>query len=251
MNFPLKYYKNNLNSLLSVLNAFESRSLNFVFSSSCTVYGQPLSLPVNELAPVRKAESPYGNTKRVAEEMLMDLAAIDKLKQITSLRYFNPAGAHASAMIGELPFGIPQNLVPFITQSAAGKRDQITVFGNDYDTPDGSCVRDYIHVVDLAQAHLAALKRQQDRTSTDNYSVFNIGTGKGYSVLELIRAFEKATGVKLNYKIGDRRKGDIEKIWGDVSRSRNELKWEAGLGLEEMMRSAWAWEQYLQANPVN
>jgi UDP-glucose 4-epimerase len=248
---PLKYYRNNFNSLLSLLKAFEGRKLNLVFSSSCTVYGQPDVLPVNEAAPVKKAESPYGNTKQVAEEILQDIAAADKTKQIISLRYFNPVGAHESALIGELPAGVPQNLVPFVTQSAAGKRGSITVFGNDYDTPDGSCIRDYIHVVDLAEAHLAALKLLLDGKQATNYDVFNVGTGKGYSVLELINAFEQTTGVKLDYKIGPRRAGDIVKVWSDVTKSGGQLGWEARLGIEEMMRSAWAWEQYLQNNQIN
>jgi UDP-glucose 4-epimerase len=248
---PLKYYRNNFNSLFSILKAFEGRKLNLVFSSSCTVYGQPDVLPVSEAAPVKTAESPYGNTKQIAEEILQDVAKADKTKQIISLRYFNPVGAHETALIGELPAGVPQNLVPFVTQSAIGKRGPITVFGADYDTPDGSCIRDYIHVVDLANAHIAALKLQESGKLTGNYDVFNIGTGKGYTVLELINAFEQTTGVKLDYKIGERRAGDIIKVWGDVTKSRQQLGWEAKFGIEEMMRSAWAWEQYLQNNQIN
>jgi UDP-glucose 4-epimerase len=248
---PLKYYRNNFNSLFSILKAFEGRKLNLVFSSSCTVYGQPDVLPVSEAAPVKTAESPYGNTKQIAEEILQDIAKADKTKQIISLRYFNPVGAHETALIGELPAGVPQNLVPFVTQSAIGKRGPITVFGADYDTPDGSCIRDYIHVVDLANAHIAALKLQESGKLTGNYDVFNIGTGKGYTVLELINAFEQTTGVKLDYKIGERRAGDIIKVWGDVTKSRQQLGWEAKFGIEEMMRSAWAWEQYLQNNQIN
>ncbi|MEO6149512.1 MAG: UDP-glucose 4-epimerase GalE [Mucilaginibacter sp.] len=247
---PLKYYRNNFNSLFSILQAFEGRNLNLVFSSSCTVYGQPDVLPVNEAAPVKKAESPYGNTKQVAEEILQDIAKADKLKNIISLRYFNPVGAHASALIGELPIGVPQNLVPFITQSAIGKRGAITVYGDDYATPDGSCIRDYIHVVDLAEAHIAALKRLEQDGLDNNYEVFNIGTGNGYTVLEVIKTFEAETGIKLNYKIGDRREGDIEKVWGDVTRSKAGLKWEAKLGIGDMMRSAWAWEKYLEQNEI-
>jgi UDP-glucose 4-epimerase len=188
---PLKYYRNNFESLFSILQAFEGRKLNLVFSSSCTVYGQPDVLPVSEAAPVKKAESPYGNTKQVAEEILQDIAAADKLKNIISLRYFNPVGAHESVKIGELPIGVPQNLVPFITQSAIGKRGPITVFGDDYDTPDGSCIRDYIHVVDLAEAHVAAIQRQEQPTIGYNYDVFNIGTGRGYTVLEAIKPLRK------------------------------------------------------------
>lgn len=247
---PLKYYRNNFDSLLNVLKVFEGRRLNLVFSSSCTVYGQPDELPVNEAAPVKKAESPYGNTKQVAEEMLQDIAAADSLKRIISLRYFNPVGAHASALIGELPSGVPQNLVPYVTQSAAGKRGPVTVFGDDYDTPDGSCIRDYIHVVDLAAAHIAALKLLEKQEGSSNYDVFNIGTGTGYTVLELIRAFEENTGVKLNYRIGPRRAGDIVKVWGDVRKSTQQLGWQAKHGIDEMMRSAWAWEQYLQTNDI-
>lgn len=248
---PLKYYRNNFNSLTSVLKAFEGRKLNLVFSSSCTVYGQPDVLPVTEAAPIKKAESPYGNTKQVVEEILQDIAAADQSKNIISLRYFNPVGAHETALIGELPVGVPQNLVPFVTQSAIGKRGPITVFGDDYDTPDGSCIRDYIHVVDLAKAHIAALRLLESGSQKSNYDVFNVGTGNGYTVLELINAFEQTTGVKLDYRIGDRRTGDIIKVWGDVTKSRVELGWEAKLGIEEMMRSAWAWEQYLQNNHIN
>lgn len=248
--FPLKYYRNNFFSLINLLSAFEGREVDFVFSSSCTVYGQPDVLPVTEAAPVKKAESPYGNTKQIAEEILAETAAVNDNYRFTALRYFNPVGAHASALIGELPIGVPQNLIPFITQSAIGKRGPITVFGNDYDTPDGSCVRDYIHVVDLAKAHVAALLRMEEKRMKDKYEVFNVGTGKGSTVLEVINAFEKSTGVKLDYKIGPRRTGDVEKVWGDVSKSAEGLQWTAELGLDEMMRSAWAWEQYVKENPL-
>ncbi|MFD0749628.1 UDP-glucose 4-epimerase GalE [Mucilaginibacter calamicampi] len=248
---PLKYYRNNFNSLLSVLKALEERQLKLVFSSSCTVYGQPDSLPVNEFEAVKQAESPYGNTKQVAEEILQDIARADKSKKVISLRYFNPVGAHESALIGELPLGIPQNLVPFVTQSAIGIRGPITVFGDDYNTRDGSCIRDYIHVVDLAMAHVAALKFEGKDGANQNFNTFNVGTGKGYTVLELIKAFEKTTGVNLNYKIGARRAGDIEQIWGDVTKAQKELNWEAQLGIDEMMKSAWAWEQYLQNHQID
>jgi len=247
---PLKYYRNNFSSLISLLKAFEGREVNFVFSSSCTVYGQPDILPVTEDAPVKKAESPYGNTKQIAEEILSDIAKVNTNYHIISLRYFNPVGAHETALIGELPIGVPQNLVPFITQSAIGKRGPITVYGDDYDTEDGSCIRDYIHVVDLAKAHIAALKRQEEERMDADYEVYNVGTGKGSSVLQVIDAFEKSTGVKLNYKIGPRREGDIEKVWGDVSKAENELNWSADLDLEEMMKSAWAWENYIKENPI-
>lgn len=245
---PLKYYRNNFFSLINVLTALRDQPINFVFSSSCTVYGQPEVLPVSESAPIQKAESPYGNTKQIAEEILEEAAAANRQLNIISLRYFNPVGAHPSALIGELPIGVPQNLVPFITQSAAGKRGPITVFGNDYDTPDGTAIRDYIHVVDLARAHVAAIRLLEDPRRTKNYDVFNVGTGQGYSVLEVIRAFEKATGVSLEYTIGARRSGDIEQVWGDVRKSEAELGWKAELGLEQMMASAWKWEQYLQNN---
>lgn len=247
---PLKYYHNNFYSLINLLNAYADRPVNFVFSSSCTVYGQPDVLPVTESAPVKQAESPYGNTKQIAEEILSETAGAFPNYNIISLRYFNPVGAHASALIGELPIGVPQNLVPFITQSAIGKRGPITVYGDDYDTVDGSAIRDYIHVVDLAKAHVAAIKLLEKGNPNGNYDVFNVGTGNGNSVLEVIRAFEAATGVKLRYQIGERRAGDIEKVWGDVSKSAEQLGWKAERGIEEMMRSAWQWEQYLKDNPL-
>ncbi|WP_276090711.1 UDP-glucose 4-epimerase GalE [Pedobacter sp. JY14-1] len=245
---PLKYYRNNFYSLINLINAFGSK-LNLVFSSSCTVYGQPDVLPVTEEAPTKKAESPYGNTKQIAEEILQETCAVVPDLKVISLRYFNPVGAHASALIGELPIGVPQNLVPFITQSAIGKRGAITVFGNDYNTPDGSAVRDYIHVVDLAKAHVAAVRRLENGDAAQNYEVFNLGTGKGSTVLEVIHAFEQSTGEKLDYIIGPRRSGDVEKVWGDVTKSTQILGWKAELGLEEMMSSAWNWEKYLRDNP--
>ncbi|PYF68386.1 UDP-glucose 4-epimerase GalE [Pedobacter nutrimenti] len=244
---PLKYYRNNFYSLINLINAFDS-SVNLVFSSSCTVYGQPDHLPVTEAAPVKKAESPYGNTKQIAEEILQETCAVTPSLKVTSLRYFNPVGAHHSALIGELPIGVPQNLVPFITQSAIGKRGAIVVHGNDYRTPDGSAIRDYIHVVDLAKAHVAAIKRMEEHQAA-NYEVFNLGTGKGSSVLEIIHAFEESTGEKLNYTIGPRREGDIEQVWGDVTKSAELLGWKAELDIKEMMLSAWNWEKYLQKNP--
>jgi UDP-glucose 4-epimerase len=244
---PLKYYRNNFYSLINLLTAYNSK-LNLVFSSSCTVYGQPDQLPVDESAPTKKAESPYGNTKQIAEEVLQETCAVQPELKVITLRYFNPVGAHASALIGELPIGVPQNLVPFITQSAIGKRGPITVFGNDYRTPDGSAIRDYIHVVDLAKAHVSALKRLEGGEGS-NFEIFNIGTGKGSSVLEVINAFEKSTGEKLTYHIGARREGDIEQIYGDVSHSNQVLGWKAELGVNEMMSSAWNWEKYLKNNP--
>ncbi|HEY0175614.1 MAG TPA: UDP-glucose 4-epimerase GalE, partial [Pedobacter sp.] len=245
---PLKYYRNNFYSLINLINAFNSKT-DLVFSSSCTVYGQPDKLPVTEDAPVKRAESPYGNTKQIAEEILTDTCAVTPDLKVTSLRYFNPVGAHDSALIGELPIGVPQNLVPFITQSAIGKRGPVTVFGNDYNTPDGSAVRDYIHVVDLAKAHVAAIKRLESKKANSNYEVFNLGTGKGSSVLEIIHAFEASTGEKLNYTIGARREGDVEQVWGDVTKAADQLGWKAELDVNEMMRSAWKWEKYLQDNP--
>jgi UDP-glucose 4-epimerase len=246
---PLKYYYNNLVSLMNLLRVYGGQRVNFVFSSSCTVYGQPDKLPVNEAAPVKPAQSPYGNTKQISEEILKDSVASGDAKKVISLRYFNPVGAHESALIGELPIGVPQNLVPFITQSAIGKRDKITVFGDDYNTRDGSCVRDYIHVTDLAKAHIAALKLMED-DAFSGYDIFNLGTGNGNTVLEIIYAFERATGVKLNYEIGPRRSGDVEQVWGDVSKSERQLHWRAELGIDAMMSSAWAWEQYLSQNPL-
>ncbi|MEJ5994595.1 UDP-glucose 4-epimerase GalE [Pedobacter sp. Du54] len=244
---PLKYYRNNFYSLINLLTAFNS-TIKLVFSSSCTVYGQPDVLPVTESAPVKKAESPYGNTKQIAEEILQETCSVSPELKVIVLRYFNPVGAHDSALIGELPIGIPQNLVPFITQSAIGKRAAITVYGDDYNTPDGSAIRDYIHVVDLAKAHVSAIKRLEKEVGK-NYEVFNIGTGKGTSVLEIINAFEQSTGEKLKFTIGKRREGDIEQTFGDVRLANEVLGWTAGLGINEMMKSAWKWEQYLRDNP--
>lgn len=246
---PLKYYRNNFYSLINLLNAYYSKPVNFVFSSSCTVYGQPEKLPVTEDAPVQPAQSPYGNTKQIAEEILRDMVASGSKYKVISLRYFNPVGAHESALIGELPIGVPQNLVPFITQTAIGKREKLTVFGDKYNTPDGSCIRDYIHVVDLAKAHVAALKLAEQESFT-GYDVFNLGTGKGSTVLEVIRAFEAATGVKLPYVIGPARPGDVEQVWGDVTKSAEVLGWRTELGLDAMMSSAWAWEKYINQNPL-
>lgn len=246
---PLKYYRNNLTSLTNLLQVYSGKDIGFVFSSSCTVYGQPDVLPVTEAAPVKPAQSPYGNTKQIAEEILKDCVASGDAKKVISLRYFNPVGAHESALIGELPIGVPQNLVPFITQTAIGKREKITVFGDDYNTRDGSCVRDYIHVVDLAKAHVAALKLI-NTAGFSGYDIFNLGTGDGNTVLEIIHAFERATGVKLNYEIGPRRSGDVEKVWGDVTKSTGQLHWKAMSDIDTMMSSAWAWEQYLSKNPL-
>jgi len=220
---PLLYYRNNIDSLINVLEGMlDNHIQNFVFSSSCTVYGQPDNLPVAETAPIKKAESPYGNTKQIAEEIIFDTVKASQLKAI-ALRYFNPIGAHESSLIGELPIGVPNNLVPFITQTAIGLRNQLSVFGDDYNTPDGTAIRDYIHVVDLAKAHVVALNRMIGENMKKNFEIFNLGTGKGLSVLEIINSFEKVSGVKLNYKIVGRREGDIEKVWADPSFSNNEL----------------------------
>ncbi len=236
---PLEYYHNNIGGLISLLNAMKKTNVrNLVFSSSCTVYGQPKELPVNELSPMIKAESPYGNTKKIGEEILIDISKTGH--KTISLRYFNPVGAHPSALIGELPLGIPNNLVPFITQTAAGWRNQLTVFGNDYKTPDGTCIRDYIHVVDLALAHVKAVEHLEKTELM--YSAFNIGTGKGSTVLEVIEAFEETTGISLNYKIGKRRDGDIEKVWADSTKANTELGWKANLDLNQMMKDAWEWQ---------
>ncbi|MDN4164503.1 UDP-glucose 4-epimerase GalE, partial [Cytophagales bacterium LB-30] len=244
---PLKYYKNNVGALLTLLEVMEQYSIkNLVFSSSCTVYGQPDVLPVTEQSPRKAAESPYGHTKQMGEEML---EAVTHAKQAEiraiSLRYFNPIGAHPSALIGELPLGVPNNLVPFITQTAAGIREKLTVFGNDYNTPDGTCVRDYIHVVDLAKAHVKAIGRMLEGKGP-SYEVFNIGTGNGNTVLEAIQAFEKVSGKALNYEIGPRRPGDVEKVYAEVSLSEKALGWKAELNLEDAMRDAWKWQQYIQ-----
>lgn len=243
---PLKYYRNNLFSLVNLLGGMRRYNLpNLVFSSSCTVYGQPEILPVTENSPVKPAESPYGNTKQISEEIIRDTIRAHPQLRAIALRYFNPVGAHPSAHIGELPLGVPNNLVPFITQTAAGIREVLNVFGSDYDTPDGSAIRDYIHVVDLAQAHVAALDRMLKGAQRIGYEVFNLGTGKGYSVLEVIAAFERVTGLKLNHRITGRRPGDIEKVWADTTLANRELGWKAEKGLDEMMASAWNWQQHL------
>lgn len=245
---PIEYYSNNINSLLNILQAAaEFGSPGLVFSSSCTVYGQPDELPVTENAPIKKALSPYGKTKQICEEIIGDtLRANSSLKAI-SLRYFNPVGAHNSALIGELPLGVPLNLVPFVTQTAAGVREQLKVFGDDYNTPDGSCIRDYINVTDLARAHVVAVKRLIENKTKKAYEVFNLGTGNGVSVLEVIKTFEKATGEKVNYKIEGRRAGDIEKVWADTEFANVELGWTAETSLEETLKSAWNWEKYIRA----
>jgi len=244
---PLDYYRNNLVSLMNLLDMMEQHGdPALVFSSSCTVYGQPDILPVTETSPVKEAESPYGYTKQAGEIIIRDTMAARQAQKAISLRYFNPIGAHPTAYIGELPRGVPENLVPFITQTVIGLRDELRVFGNDYDTPDGSCIRDYLHVVDLAKAHVMALKRLIEGRNKENYEVFNLGTGKGVSVLEAIAAFERATGEKVRYSVTARREGDIEKIWADPSLANRELNWKTEITLEEAMETAWRWEKKIR-----
>lgn len=241
---PLKYYKNNIGGLVNILtNMLEIGVNNIVFSSSCTVYGQPKILPVTERSPIIKPESPYGNTKKISEEIITDTVNANENLKAISLRYFNPIGAHPSALIGELPIGLPNNLLPFITQTAIGLREKLLVFGNDYNTPDGTAIRDYINVCDLAKAHLFAVERLLDNKSNFNHEFFNIGTGKGNSVLEIIKAFEKSTGQKLNYEITSRRFGDVEQVWADTSFAEKILGWKAETSLEDTVKSAWNWEK--------
>lgn len=241
---PLKYYNNNLLSLTGILEMMTKENIpSLVFSSSCTVYGQPEKLPVTEDEPVQPAVSPYGNTKQIGEEIIGDLMKSNSSLSSVSLRYFNPIGAHPSGHIGELPVGTPENLVPFITQTAIGIRDELLVFGNDYSTPDGSCIRDYLHVVDLAKAHVIALNRLLGGKNKHNWEVFNLGTGRGVSVLEAINTFEQATGVTINYRITGRRSGDIEQIWADPGLANRELGWKTEFSLAEALLSAWEWER--------
>ena len=244
---PLKYYHNNMFSTINLLECMVAYKIkNIVFSSSCTVYGNPKQLPVTETAPVQKAMSPYGNTKQMGEEILENVAKANDLNVIT-LRYFNPIGAHESAKIGEIQHGVPHHLIPYITETAAGIRKQLNVFGGDYQTHDGTCVRDYIHVVDLAKAHIAAISRLLTEKNEAKLEVFNIGTGLGYSVLDIISAFEKATSIKINYQIVDRRPGDVEAVYADTTLAEQKLNWKTVLSIEDMMRSAWNWEQALAA----
>ncbi len=242
---PLKYYRNNLLSLINVMSYLKTHNhCAFIFSSSCTVYGQAENLPITENSEIKTAESPYGNTKQICEEILKESSAAYDLKSI-ALRYFNPIGAHPSGKIGELPIGVPQNLVPFITQSAAGIRGALYVYGNDYPTHDGTAIRDYIHVVDLAQAHIIALERLLNNKNASPIEIFNIGTGKGSSVLEVIKAFEKASGEKLDYKITGRREGDITSAYADTTRAKEILKWESKKTLEDALKDAWRWQKKL------
>ncbi len=246
---PLLYYRNNLGSLVTLLEVMRLHGVkNLVFSSSCTVYGQPDAqhLPVDETAPIQKALSPYGNTKQINEEIICDEAHADKTLNATILRYFNPIGAHPSALIGELPNGVPQNLLPFITQTAAGLRPELKVFGNDYNTPDGSCIRDYIYVVDLAKAHVKAIDRMLNAKDRQQVEVFNLGTGTGLSVLTLINEFEAATGVKIPYTIVGRREGDIEQVWAAPEKANKILGWKADTPIRDVLASAWKWEKHIR-----
>ena len=246
---PLKYYENNISTLVYMLKELEKlETANFIFSSSCTVYGQADELPITEHAPVKKAESPYGNTKQIGEEIIKDVCNINTNLKAIALRYFNPIGAHETAIIGELPIGVPQNLVPFITQTAIGIREQLSVFGDDYPTEDGTCIRDYIHVVDLAQAHVIALKRLLESKNESNYETFNLGTGKGSSVMDVIKSFERVSGEKLNYKIVDRREGDVISAYADTEKANIDLGWKSHLTLDDAMLSAWKWEKAIRKN---
>ncbi|WP_298545222.1 UDP-glucose 4-epimerase GalE [uncultured Aquimarina sp.] len=241
---PLLYYENNIGVLVYILQELQKKDkTNFIFSSSCTVYGQADELPITENAPVKIAESPYGNTKQIGEEIIKDICKVKPNLNAIALRYFNPIGAHPSAEIGELPIGVPQNLIPFITQTGIGLREELSVFGDDYPTEDGTCIRDYIHVVDLAKAHVIALQRLLNNTNTSNYEVFNVGTGTGSSVLEVINSFEKVSNQKLNYKIVDRREGDIISAYANTDKANKELGWKAKSTLDEALSSAWKWEQ--------
>ena len=241
---PLLYYENNINTLIYVLKSLVNLDTsNFIFSSSCTVYGQADTMPITENAPIKPAESPYGNTKQIGEEIITDTCKVYKNLKAISLRYFNPIGAHPTANIGELPLGVPQNLVPFITQTAAGLRKELSVFGDDYPTPDGTCIRDYIHVVDLAKAHVVALERLLEEKNHGNYEVFNLGTGKGSSVLEVVQSFERVSGEKLNYKIAPRRAGDVIQAYADTTKANDVLGWKSQLSLDDAMLSAWNWEK--------
>jgi UDP-glucose 4-epimerase len=245
MEKPLEYYRNNVVSLLNILDGMKKHGIrDIVFSSSCTVYGQPDQLPVTEDSPFKTAWSPYGNTKQICEDILRFTSLLLPVRVI-ALRYFNPIGAHESALIGELPLGVPNNLVPFITQTAIGKRECLSVFGDDYDTPDGTAIRDYIHVVDLANAHVIAVERMIQGKCRTNLEVFNLGTGNGFTVMEVIQSFERVSGVKLNYRIAPRRPGDVEKVWADTRLANEELGWKAVHTLDEMMLSAWNWEKAL------
>jgi len=243
---PLLYYENNLTTLVYLLQALQQKNqAHFIFSSSCTVYGQAENMPITENAPIQPALSPYGNTKQIGEEIIRDTAKVSNINAVL-LRYFNPIGAHESNQIGELPLGIPQNLVPFITQTAAGLRNELSVFGNDYPTPDGTCIRDYIHVVDLAQAHVVALERLLEKKNQEKVEIFNVGTGTGSTVLQVIQAFEKVSGQKLPYKIVNRREGDVIEAFANTDKAHQILGWKAKFSLEEALASAWNWEKKIR-----
>ena len=245
---PLLYYENNLGTLVYILQELSKLdTISFIFSSSCTVYGQADTLPITEDAPIKPAESPYGNTKQIGEEIIQETCKVQPNIKSIALRYFNPVGAHPSALIGELPLGVPANLIPFITQTGIGMREQLLVFGDDYPTEDGTAIRDYIHVVDLAKAHVVALERLLKGDNTSNYEVFNVGTGTGSSVLEVIKAFEKASNKSLNYKIVDRREGDITAAYADTTKANNVLGWKSQSSLDEAIASAWKWEQKIRS----
>ena len=251
---PLLYYRNNILSLINILELMSQRGVKgIIFSSSCTVYGQPSpeNLPVTENAPIQKALSPYGNTKQINEEIIQDYIHSGAPIKSVILRYFNPIGAHPTAHIGELPNGVPMNLIPFVTQTAIGIRKQLKIFGNDYNTPDGTCIRDYIYVVDLAKAHVKAMERILEDKGTDSVEIFNIGTGRGVSTLEVVEGFEKATGVKVNWEYAPRREGDIEKVWADPAKANNVLGWKAETSLEDTLRSAWKWQVKLDEENKN
>ncbi len=249
---PLSYYENNLGSLISIMKCVKEFAIpNFVFSSSCTVYGNPTAFPVTEETPLQAAASPYGATKKMGEEMLKDFAAVSDATSVVLLRYFNPVGAHPSCLIGELPLGKPQNLVPVITQTAVGKLPKMMVYGNDYDTRDGSCIRDYIHVSDIARAHTLALEYLSAHKNQSSCEIFNLGTGIGITVLEAIRSFEQVSGVKLNYEIGPRRSGDIKAIYANNEKAIQQLGWKIQYDIDEMMRTAWAWEQKIKQEEEN
>ncbi|MDG1245044.1 MAG: UDP-glucose 4-epimerase GalE [Polaribacter sp.] len=244
VNNPLKYYENNIHSLVFLVQEINKLpTQKFIFSSSCTVYGQADKLPITENAPIKEPESPYGNTKKVGEQIIKDATKANGLLNTIALRYFNPIGAHESALIGELPIGAPQNLVPFVTQTGIGLRDELSIFGNDYPTPDGTCIRDYIHVVDLAKAHVVAMKRLLEENNTENYEVYNIGTGKGSSVLEVVNTFEEVSNVKLNYSFVERRSGDIISAYADTIKANKVLGWKSELTLKDALHSAWEWEK--------
>ncbi len=243
MNEPLKYYHNNVGGLVTLLQELQAKNINnLVFSSSCTVYGQPATNPVTEEFPIQKAESPYGNTKQICEDILTDTTKVTDTKAI-ALRYFNPIGAHDSALIGELPLGVPNNLVPFLTQTAIGKREKLSIFGDDYNTPDGTCIRDYLHVVDLAKAHVRAIERLLKNESTDKLEIFNLGTGKGSSVKEVVETFVSETGVNFNYEYAKRRSGDVEQVFADTTKANDVLGWKTERDLKNMLVTAWAWEK--------